>query len=203
MGAVVCLQSGNACQWRHDSGGHCAFSSAGHRIRSLRPPSTSPKYVGSSGSHGFVSFDCRVPDFQHNAGTQCIHDAAPPAETQMSQRILVTGGAGCIGSELAETLVGRGHDVTVIDNLSSGKEEHIASLLSNDRFHFVKGDLLDADLVDSVVAGKEMVFHLAANPDVKFTPGDATDKDLKQNTIATYHVLECLRRRGVRLLAFS
>jgi len=121
----------------------------------------------------------------------------------MSQRTLITGGAGCIGSELAETLLHLGHDVTVVDNLSSGKEEHIGGLLSNPRFHFVRGDLLDQDLVDSVVAGQEMVFHLAANPDVKFTPGDATDKDLKQNTVATYHVLESVRRHGVQRLAFS
>ena len=121
----------------------------------------------------------------------------------MSQRILVTGGAGCIGSELAERLLDFGHDVTILDNLSSGKEEHIASLLPNRRFHFVRGDLLDIDLVDSMVAGQEMVFHLAANPDVKFAPGDATDKDLKQNTIGTYHVLESVRRHGIGRLAFS
>jgi UDP-glucose 4-epimerase len=121
----------------------------------------------------------------------------------MSQRILVTGGAGCIGSELAETLLDLGHNVTILDNLSSGKEEHIAPLLSNSKFHFVRGDLLDVGLVDTVVAGRDMVFHLAANPDVKFTPGDATDKDLKQNTICTYHVLESVRRHGVRRLAFA
>jgi UDP-glucose 4-epimerase len=121
----------------------------------------------------------------------------------MSQRTLVTGGAGCIGSELAGTLVHLGHEVTVVDNLSSGKDEHIEGLRSHPRFHFVQGDLLDQDVVDSVVAGQEMVFHLAANPDVKFTPGDSTDKDLKQNTIATYHVLESVRRHGVRRLAFS
>ena len=51
--------------------------------------------------------------------------------------------------------------------------------------------------------GIDMVFHLAANPDVKFVPGDATDKDLKQNTLATYQVLESMRRHGVKRLAFS
>jgi UDP-glucose 4-epimerase len=121
----------------------------------------------------------------------------------MSERILITGGAGCIGSELAEALVLRGHYVTTIDNLSSGKEEHVATIRSRPNFRFVQGDLLDFDLVDSVMTGQDMVFHLAANPDVKFTPGDATDKDLKQNIIGTYHVLESIRRRSVKRLAFS
>jgi UDP-glucose 4-epimerase len=121
----------------------------------------------------------------------------------MSQRTLITGGAGCIGSELAEALVGCGHVVTVLDNLSSGKEEHITPLLSHPNFRFIQGDLLDLDLVESVVAGQHTVYHLSANPDVKFTPGDATDKDLKQNTICTYHVLESMRRQGVRRLAFA
>ena len=70
----------------------------------------------------------------------------------MSQQTLVTGGAGCIGSELAQALVGFGHEVTVIDNLSSGKEEHIAPLLSHPNFRFIQGDLLDLDLVESLVA---------------------------------------------------
>ena len=121
----------------------------------------------------------------------------------MSQRILVTGGCGCIGSELAEALVDRGDEVTVVDNLSSGKEEHIAAVRSRPNFHFIRGDLLDFDLIDSAMAAQDMVFHLAANPDVKFTPADTTDKDLKQNTICTYNVLESARRRGVSRFAFS
>jgi UDP-glucose 4-epimerase len=121
----------------------------------------------------------------------------------MNQQILVTGGAGCIGSELAQTLLACGHKVTVIDNLSSGKEEHIAPMRSCPGFQFVQGDLLDQGLVESVVAEKDMVYHLAANPDVKFAPGDATDKDLRQNTICTYHVLEGMRRCGIRRLAFA
>jgi UDP-glucose 4-epimerase len=121
----------------------------------------------------------------------------------MISQTLVTGGAGCIGSELAAALVELGHQVTVIDNLSSGKEEHISPLRTCPNFHFIHGDLLDSDLVDSVMEGKDIVYHLAANPDVKFAPGDAMDKDLKQNTICTYHVLESMRRHGVRRLAFS
>jgi UDP-glucose 4-epimerase len=121
----------------------------------------------------------------------------------MSQRLLVTGGAGCIGSELAAKLLDLGHEVTVFDNLSSGRLEHISPLLSRPNFRFIHGDLMDFQLVESTIKGLDMVYHLAANPDVKYTPGDATDKDLKQNTICTYHVLEGMRQHSVRRLAFS
>jgi UDP-glucose 4-epimerase len=122
---------------------------------------------------------------------------------------LVTGGAGCIGSDLAAALLDRGCKVTVVDNLSSGKMEHIANLLRRPGFRFIEGDLLDPTELDAAFdrvddgAGVEMVYHLAANPDVKFVPGDSTDKDLRQNTICTYNVLESMRRHGVRRLAFS
>jgi UDP-glucose 4-epimerase len=125
----------------------------------------------------------------------------------MNPHILVTGGAGCIGSDLAQALLDRGCRVTVADNLSSGKLEHIAHLLDRPGFRFVEGDLLDPATLDAALTGGdgavETVYHLAANPDVKFAPGDATDKDLRQNTICTYNVLESMRRHGVHRLAFA
>jgi UDP-glucose 4-epimerase len=118
-------------------------------------------------------------------------------------KTLVTGGAGCIGSDLAAALLARGDEVIVIDNLSSGKTEHIDPLAANAGFTFVAGDLTDLDLLERLLQGVEMVWHLAANPDVKFVEGEATDKDLRQNTICTYNVLEAMRRNGVKRLAFS
>lgn len=118
-------------------------------------------------------------------------------------KTLVTGGAGCIGGDLTAELLARGEQVVVIDNLSSGKLEHIEELRRNPRFNFIEGDLEDPALVASVMEGIGMVYHLAANPDVKFSTGDATDKDLRQNIICTYNVLEAMRRAGVRCLAFS
>src|SRR5215468_7339681 len=97
----------------------------------------------------------------------------------MDQRILVTGGTGCIGSDLVTALLSRGREVLVLDNLTSGKEEHIEPLRENPRFQFVHGDLLDFDKVQQTVRGVDTVYHLPANPDVKFTGGDSTDKDLK------------------------
>lgn len=121
----------------------------------------------------------------------------------MAERILVTGGAGCIGSDLAAVLLARGAEVTVLDNLSSGRPEHVEPLRYNSRFHFVEGDLLDRGTLDSVMKQIDTVYHLAANPDVKYSFGDKTDKDLRQNLVCTYNVLESMRVFGVRRLAFS
>jgi UDP-glucose 4-epimerase len=118
-------------------------------------------------------------------------------------KALITGAAGCIGSDLAEALVARGEHVTAIDNLSSGKIEHISGLLEHRNFRFIEGDLEDSRTVAAVMKDIDFVWHLAANPDVKFTEGDATDKDLRQNTICTYNVLEAMRQFGVKNLAFS
>jgi len=121
----------------------------------------------------------------------------------LCRAVLITGGAGCIGSDLAEALVARGQDVTVLDNLSSGRKEHLELLLGRPNFRLIEADLLDPAALDAAVSGQEMVYHLAANPDVKFADGDATDKDLRQNTLATYQLLEAMRRHGVRRLAFA
>jgi len=121
----------------------------------------------------------------------------------MSERILVTGGAGCIGSDLAERLLAEGAEVIALDNLSSGRVEHIASLAGRANFRFVEGDLLDRRAIDGAMAGVEMTYHLAANPDIRFSEDEPTDKDLRQNTLATYNVLESARVSGCRRLAFA
>jgi UDP-glucose 4-epimerase len=121
----------------------------------------------------------------------------------MSEHVLVTGGAGCIGSELAAQLLERGHRVTVIDDLSSGKLEHVEPFLENPSFHFLRGDLLDRAVVKAGMAGVGMVYHLAANPDVKFDLTSPTDKDLKQNVLATHLLLDVMKEQGVKRLAFS
>lgn len=116
-------------------------------------------------------------------------------------KALVTGGAGCIGSELVKELLKRGYTVTVLDNLSSGKSEHIEEFAQ--KVEFVEGDLLDLHVLDSTMSGKDIVFHLAANPDIKFISGDRTDKDLQQNTISTYNILDAMRKHGVKKIIFS
>jgi UDP-glucose 4-epimerase len=77
-------------------------------------------------------------------------------------RALITGGAGFIGSHLADALLARGDHVIVLDNLSTGRHENIAHLLQRTDFEFVLGSVLNADLVDDVVSRSDTVFHLAA-----------------------------------------
>ncbi len=118
-------------------------------------------------------------------------------------RTLVTGGAGCIGSDLAAALLDRGEEVIILDNFTSGKWEHVEPLVTNPACLVIEGNVLDTSLVVATMEGVDMVWHMAANPDIKFAPGDATDKDLRQNTIATYNVLESMRTAGVRRIAFA
>jgi UDP-glucose 4-epimerase len=117
-------------------------------------------------------------------------------------RCLVTGGAGFIGSHLVDRLLADGCEVTAYDNLSTGQVEFLESARQNAGFRLVEGDLLDSGRLADVVAGQEMVFHLAANADVR--QGTAHPRrDLEQNTIATFNVLEAMRAGGVRRLAFA
>jgi UDP-glucose 4-epimerase len=77
-------------------------------------------------------------------------------------RSLVTGGSGFIGSALAADLLSNGHDVTVIDNLSSGRGENVAALTQNDRFKMVVGSCADIGLMTELIDGADQIFHLAA-----------------------------------------
>jgi UDP-glucose 4-epimerase len=117
-------------------------------------------------------------------------------------KILVTGGAGCIGSGLVDRLL-RGNEVVVLDNLSSGKTEHIKQYMKNKSFSFIRSDLLNINNLKKAMKNVDIVFHLAANPDIKFISGDRTDKDLRQNTIATYNVLEAMRINDIEKIVFS
>jgi UDP-glucose 4-epimerase len=117
-------------------------------------------------------------------------------------RCFVTGCAGFIGSNLTDRLLALGHDVTGYDNLSTGQIGFLQEASGSERFRFIEGDLLDAaDLLRSM-KGCEMVFHLAANADVRFGTDHPT-KDLHQNTIATVNVLEAMRQTGANRIAFA
>lgn len=117
-------------------------------------------------------------------------------------RCFVTGCAGFIGSNLTDRLLALGHDVSGYDNLSTGQTSFLCNASSHPRFQFVQGDLLDQDRLTAAMDGCEVVFHLAANADVRFGTEHPT-KDLYQNTIATMNVLEAMRAKGVQRIAFS
>jgi len=114
----------------------------------------------------------------------------------------VTGAAGFIGSSLVDRLLLAGHEVTGYDNFSTGQHEFLSLARQSDRFKLVEGDLLETDSLNSAIVGCEMVFHLAANADVRFGTHHPF-KDLEQNTIATYNVLEAMRANGLKRIAFS
>jgi UDP-glucose 4-epimerase len=117
-------------------------------------------------------------------------------------RILVTGGAGFIGSHLVDKLIEQGNQVTVYDNLSTGKEEFIRKHFSAMDFRFVNADMLDIDALMKSVNGHDIVFHLAANSDAR-QGNIKTRLDLEQNTIATYNLLESMRRNDVSKIVFT
>ncbi len=77
-------------------------------------------------------------------------------------KILVTGGAGFIGSHLTDRLVAEGHDVTVLDNFSTGAKVNLSHLENSPQVHIIEGSILNAELVDQLVSQSEYVFHLAA-----------------------------------------
>lgn len=116
---------------------------------------------------------------------------------------LVTGGAGFIGSHLVDTLMEQGEDVRVIDNLSAGSIANLRRWLDHPNFEFIQGDLHDDTETRAAVEGCNIVYHLAANPEVRLWR--ASPRDLfKQNVEATYSLLEAIRRQGdAETLVFS
>jgi UDP-glucose 4-epimerase len=117
-------------------------------------------------------------------------------------QVFVTGAAGFIASNLVDRLLADGHTVVGFDNLSTGFERFLESARTSPRFRFVQGDLLDAPALTAAMVGADIVFHLAANADVRFGT-EHPRKDLEQNTIATFNVLEAMRANNVRRIAFS
>lgn len=118
-------------------------------------------------------------------------------------RVLVTGGAGFIGSHLIDRLVGRGDSVVVLDNLSSGQLAFIQNHIDDGNVSMVNGDLRSLeDVMKAMSMDIDTVFHLAANPDIRLGTR-VTNTDLEQGTVATYNVVEAMRRCDVKRIAFA
>ncbi len=117
-------------------------------------------------------------------------------------RIIVTGGAGFIGSHLVDYFMEKGHEVVVIDNLSTGSMENIKRWIDNPRFKFHQADLVNLDTYIGLFRNIDAVFHYAANSEVRV--GSQRPEDIWDNNIvATYNVLEAMRRNNVKLIVFA
>ena len=117
------------------------------------------------------------------------------------ERVLITGGAGFIGSTVADRLLDDGIQVAILDDFRTGRREFIAGALERGAELF-EGDILDRDLLARAVAGCDTVFHLQANADVRHGL-EHPQRDLHQNTIATSNVLEAMRAAGAKRICFS
>ncbi|MHC4693360.1 MAG: NAD-dependent epimerase/dehydratase family protein [Planctomycetota bacterium] len=108
-------------------------------------------------------------------------------------RALVTGGAGFIGSHLAERLLNDGNKVVVVDNLSTGSLRNIENFQNKGDFDFVEGDICNADLIDGLVEQSEAVFHLAAAVGVKLI-ADSPVHTIETNISGTEVVLDAVNK---------
>lgn len=118
----------------------------------------------------------------------------------MSMRVLITGGAGFIGSHLARACLSLGHDVRVVDNLSSGKLDNLDGVLGS--IDFVEADIRDAPRMVTVASGRDVVFHEAALVSVPYSvehPQETHDVNLQ----GTLNVLQAARAAGVRRVVLA
>ena len=115
-------------------------------------------------------------------------------------KALVTGGAGFIGSHLIDALLSKGYEVSCIDNFSSGKREFIEHNL--ERIELYEGDLLRQEDISKAIDGCDVVFHLAANPDVRIGAIN-TRTHLDNGILATYNLLEEMRRKDINKIVFT
>jgi UDP-glucose 4-epimerase len=117
-------------------------------------------------------------------------------------RVLVTGGAGFIGSHLSEALLEAGHEVWALDDLSTGRLENLRTFERNSRFRFLEGTVLDVSTVQGLVAQCDRVYHLAAAVGVKYVLENPL-RSLITNIRGTEVVLEACAQHKRRVLLFS
>ncbi|WP_434679436.1 NAD-dependent epimerase/dehydratase family protein [Pseudomonas sp. R1-18] len=114
--------------------------------------------------------------------------------------ILITGGAGFIGSHLADALLAAGHAVRILDDLSTGKRSNLP--LDNPRIELLQGDVADADLVRRAAQGCKAVVHLAAVASVQASVEDPV-RTHQSNFIGTLNVCEAMREAGIKRVVFA
>tara|TARA_R110002072_G_scaffold100107_6_gene220420 strand:- start:8578 stop:9579 length:1002 start_codon:yes stop_codon:yes gene_type:complete len=117
-------------------------------------------------------------------------------------KTLITGGAGFIGSHLAELLISEGHDVIVVDNLTSGRTDNFKTISSNPSFGFENIDIRDFDNLKPAFQGVDWVFHLAGLADI--VPSiEMPSEYYSTNVTGTFNVLECARIAGAKKIIYA
>ena len=118
--------------------------------------------------------------------------------------ILVTGGAGFIGSHLVDRLLERGEKVVCVDNFLLGNKKHLSNALKNDNFKLFDFDLLQIQKLDDLFAREkfDFIYHLAANSDIQ-AGVKSTKRDLELTFLLTYNILECMRKYNVCKILFT
>ncbi len=118
------------------------------------------------------------------------------------EKIFITGAAGFIGSHLVDRWLQRGARVVGYDNFSTGLDLFLQSARQNANFTLFREDILDRQALTRAMSGCDLVFHLAANADVRFGTRHP-QKDLEQNTVGTFNILEAMRVNGIKRIAYS
>ena len=120
----------------------------------------------------------------------------------ITTKVLVTGGAGFIGSHLVDSLMEESQEVRVLDDLSAGSLDNLKRWMGHKRFEFIKGDMRDPKTVKNAVDGVEIVFHLAANPEVRI--GSQSPELLYEtNVMITHNLLNAVRDSTVKYIVFT
>lgn len=117
-------------------------------------------------------------------------------------KAFITGGAGFIGSNIADKLLEKGYDVTVYDNFSTGQRLFVEHNLKNKKYKLIEADVLDLAKLTHSMQGHDVVFHFQANADVRGGIKN-TRIDFQQNIIATHNVLEAMKVTGIKKILFS
>lgn len=115
-------------------------------------------------------------------------------------RIVVTGGAGFIGSHLVDKLLSEGYELVVIDNFSSGYFDNLSNSIASPKLKVIKGDVRDASVLVASLSDTQAVFHFAANPEVRV--GDPNEH-FEHNIKATYNLLEAMRKMDIADIVFA
>lgn len=117
-------------------------------------------------------------------------------------KTIVTGGAGFIGSHVSELLIAQGHEVLVVDNLTSGRLENVRSVASHPRFKFANADIRDLSSLQALFEGVDWVFHFAGLADI--VPSiEMPSQYYSTNVSGTFNVLECARRCGAKRFLYA